>query len=315
MKYILLFVLVFILTDTIQSQNLDYLNEEGYDVSFDVSYGEYDRNRFDIILPASEFQHGLVIFIHGGGFKNGDKSAIYNRKEDIRYFIQNNIAVASINYRFRNYDDSMGVRLCLHDIKRAIQYLRFHATEYNIDKERIACYGISAGAGSALYFAFHDDMAVHGDTTLLGESTRMKCAAAIATQATYNVFRCKKIIPFIRVVTFFQRRQWYNAAANFYGYPDYKSFKDHREEITESLDMLNMIDDQDPPVYLMNLLSKTFPKNKNIIYHHRQHAIAVAEKLSQHGVEYYLYTNKQVEEEKDINFKIREFMVQHLGVH
>ncbi len=312
MKHLIIFTVFVNLIIVAQAQSLDYMNQEDYRAIFNVSYGEFERNKFDIILPTLESKHGLAIFIHGGGFVDGDKKDYYKRKDDIKYFIENNIAVATINYRYRNSDDSIGVKLCLQDIKRAIQFMRFNAAEYNIDKTRIGCYGGSAGAGSSLYFAFHDDMAIEGDPSILGQSTRIKCAGAIATQATYNVFRWRKVVPGLWIGLILKRKFFYDVAANFYGYPNYKSFKKQKKEISESLDMLDMIDDEDPPVYLMNLMEETFPANDNIIQHHREHAIAVSKKLNKHGVKNYLFTSKHVDAESDIQPTIKEFMVQHL---
>lgn len=312
MKNIILIIACLHLLSFAQAQDLSYLNQNDFQALFNEQYGEFERNKFDIILPTNSAPHGLVIYIHGGGFVGGDKKALYKRKADIKYFIDHNIAVATINYRFRKKEDGLGVRLCLQDVQSAIQYLRFNAVRYNIDKSRVACYGASAGAGSSLYFAFQDDLAVKGDTTLLGESTRLKCAGAIATQATYDVFRWKKFIPHYKEVLKANKQASYDRGANFYGYPDYKSHRKAVKKAAKSLDMLDMIDAQDPPIYLMNLLKKVYPKNNNIINHHKSHAIAVSVELNKHQVENYLYTDEQANKEKDISFPIREFLVQNL---
>ena len=312
MKRMMLLTLIIASCGFLHGQDLDFLSRKDYSVQFDLSYGEHSRNKYDIVLPQNDSLHGLVIFIHGGGFKYGDKKSVYKRKYDIKHFIDNNIAVASINYRFSSNNDSLGVRACLKDIQKAIQYLRFNADKFNIDKERVGCYGSSAGAGSSLYFALHDDLAIKGDSTLLGESTRLKCAGSIATQSTYNVFKWKRVVPFMRLAILFKRKQIYNAAANFYGYLDYKTYKKQVRKASESLDMLSMIDSNDPPIYLMNLMKENFPKNDNVIQHHKKHAVAVSKELIKNNVENYLYTSKTVVSEVDIDFKIREFIVENL---
>lgn len=307
MRSLLLLIVFMNLSMLVSSQVENYSDQNKYNILFDLSYGENAKNRFDLILPRDSSPHGLAIFIHGGGFIHGDKNELYQRLDDIQYFLDNNIAIATINYRFAQNDDSLGVRLCLQDMKRAIQYIRFNASHYNIDKTRVGCYGVSAGAGSSLYFAFHDDFAVPGDSTLLGESTRIKCAGAISTQATYNVFTWKKIVPYLRFILLLKRKTLYKAAANFYGYKNYKSFKENKAEKPEKLDMLNMIDDLDPPVYLMNLMEKSFPKDDNIIQHHKRHAIVISKKLKKHHVENYLILNKQ-----NNSPTLLEFMVNYL---
>ena len=39
-------------------------------------------------------------------------------------------------------------------------------------------------------------------------------------------------------------------ASNFYGFTNYASFEPFRNKITHSLDMLQMVDATDPPIYL-----------------------------------------------------------------
>jgi acetyl esterase/lipase len=296
------------------AQKTSFLQDLSFRNYTDETYGSDERNKFDIMIPESDKPVPLVIFIHGGGFRHGDKDDLYKRKEDVRYFLQNNIAVATIIYRFYKNDDSLGVKVCLSDVQRALQYIRHKASKYNIDKSKIACYGISAGAGSSLFLAFHDDMAIPGDTTLAGESTRISCAGAISTQSTYDVFRWKKIIPWFRAIFFLKHSMLVNAAAHFYGYRDYKSFRPHQEEITRSLDMMAMIDSHDPPVYLINPLKERFPSNDNVIQHHRSHVLAVAAALKKAGVENYcfVYKRKKLEKESDAEYPVRKFLAEHL---
>ena len=303
-KYLIISLFILIVPLLGFGQNLEY------QALYDQKYGEYDRNVFDLIIPNNESPHSLVIYIHGGGFKQGDKSKMYSRKKDIKYFIDNNVAVATINYRFYKKNDSLGVKVCLADIKRAIQFIRFNAGQYNIDKTKVACYGVSAGAGSSLYFAFHDEMAIPGDTTLLGESTRLNCAGAIATQSTYNLYRWKGILPWFHILSFLKRDSFNHSMANFYGYADYTSFKLNRKEIARSLDMLDMIDSDDPPVYLINLMKENFPDNNDIVFHHRNHAIAVSKKLNKFNIQNYLFTKKNAQDAE--KYPIREFLVDNL---
>src|SRR5262249_29153557 len=71
------------------------------------------------------------------GWVSGDKS------EQIAYFLtEHGYAVASINYRLIQ----QGIfPVQLHDCKAAIRFLRAHASEYNIDPNRIGVWGGSAG--------------------------------------------------------------------------------------------------------------------------------------------------------------------------
>ena len=313
MKYFI-FIVIALIPLSLNAQKPDFLTSIDCTIAQNERYGDNKENVFDIFLPKTNKPTALIIFIHGGGFINGDKDECYKwRKEDITYFLKNNIAFATINYRFFNSNDSVGVKKCIADIKTALQYIRFHAKKYNINKELIGCYGISAGAGSSLYLAFHDDLAIKNDTTLLGESTRIKCAGAIATQATYDVFRWLKFIPNLRLVVNLKKKQFYNFIANFYGYPDYKSFEPNRTKLIQQLDMLEMITPDDPPIYVMNLQKERFPKNYGIIEHHRGHAIILDETLKKQHVEHEVFIySKTIKTENDIHSPLKEFMVNHL---
>ncbi len=88
-----------------------------------------------------------------------------------------------------------GILSSMNDSKRCLQYIRYNAKKYNIDKNRIACSGGSAGAGTALWLAFSDDMAeAENDDPVLRESTQLTCAGAFAAQSTYDVYQWNDII-------------------------------------------------------------------------------------------------------------------------
>lgn len=310
-----LILLLLLVSLSAAAQKADFLSGIDCTMLSNVQYGSAKRNVFDIIMPKSGQPTALVVYIHGGGFLWGDKKEAYDyRKEDITYFLQHNIAFATICYQFYKSDDSIGVGRCLNDVQRAIQYIRFNASKYNIDKQRIGCYGISAGAGSSLYLAFHDDMAVKGNSTLLGESTRIRCAGAISTQATYDLFQWFDYIPNLSMVVWLKKKQFHTSMANFYGYPTYKGFKPLIDSIPHRYDMLRLISPDDPPTYVINMQEKRFPKDFDIIEHHRGHAIVLSKELAKKGVKHYRYIyNKKMKSEKDVPYSIKEFMVDNLA--
>lgn len=152
---------------------LPAVNTEGLAATHtDVAYGNHERNVLDIWLAESDEPTPLVVYIHGGGFMNGDKSRIYE-SEDIAKFLKAGVSFASINYRFMLQQNE---RLpgCMKDSRRAIQFLRVMAEEWNIDKNRIGAYGGSAGAGTSLWLGLHDEMAdPDADDPVLQESSRL----------------------------------------------------------------------------------------------------------------------------------------------
>ena len=292
------------------AQDLSYLDQDSFDFIKNEMYGVNERNQFDIILPKSDKQTPLVIFIHGGGFKKGSKEKLYVREKDITYFINHKIAVATLNYQYRQDNDSLGVKRCINDVQKAIQYIRHHAKTYNLDKSKLACYGSSAGAGMSLYFAFQDDKKNKNDTTVTGESTRLTCAGAIATQATYDVFQWEEFIPYLGFFIMLKKTAFYKMAANFYGYETYEDFEPSKNMICKSLDMISMIDANDPPVYVQNKLEKTFPTNNNVIQHHKNHAIKIGEKLDAVNVSNFVFTHETSNKAKD--YPIYQFITEQL---
>ncbi len=163
-----------------------------FTIQNDIAYDSYDLTKFDIAIPQSDTPTGLVIYIHGGGFTSGDKSAIRegNNLTNAIHFLNNNIAVASINYRLLENanTETVGVLKPLHDARRALQYIRSRAEDFNIDKDNIVLNGSSAGAGTSLWIATRDDMQdLSNADPVLRESTRVKGIAITATQASYDI--------------------------------------------------------------------------------------------------------------------------------
>src|SRR5215813_3612953 len=118
-----------------------------------VRYGPHERNVFDLWKAKSDSPTPLVIHIHGGGFRQGDKSTINPLL--LRGCLEHGISVASINYR---YSTQAPYPAPMADSARAVQFLRLHAKEYNLDANRFGATGGSAGAGISLWIGFRDDM-------------------------------------------------------------------------------------------------------------------------------------------------------------
>lgn len=164
-----------------------------------VSYGPHERNVIDFWQAESMKPTPLVVFIHGGGWQNGDKGGV-SRTLDMPALLKAGISVAAINYRFVKMAEADGVvppvKGPLSDAARAIQFLRSKAGEWNIDKERIGATGGSAGACTSLWLAFHDDMAnAKSDDAVSRESTRLKCAAVLGAQTTLDPQQMKEWTP------------------------------------------------------------------------------------------------------------------------
>lgn len=185
------------------SSNITFSNSpfdlQGINAKFakDIPYDSKTRTQFDIWLPTSNTPTGLVIYVHGGGFTSGDKEYVYAVQSggawdfptDIRFLLQNNIAFATIRYTYlNNTGETEGVKKPMTDVRRALQYLRSRASDFNIDKSKIILAGNSAGAGTSLWIAFNNDFAnATSSDPVLRESSRVKGVVARETQASYNI--------------------------------------------------------------------------------------------------------------------------------
>ena len=272
------------MTDIVESA--EPINANGERATFvNEKYGTHERNLFDIWLAKSGKPTPLVIYIHGGGFVGGDKSKYY-LSHDWPRFLENGISIATINYRFMN-EAPYGILSCMNDAKRCLQYIRFHAEKYNIDKTRIACTGGSAGAGTSLWLAFSDDMAdIENNDPVLRESTRLICAGAFATQATYDIFQWDEILG----IPLSQTPEQLLSIARAFGF---KSAENHdlknETKIRNDLDFLSKMNKNASPFYIHNRHKAGIPDNIDDINHHPLHAKKLKERAEQIGVEAIVY--------------------------
>lgn len=107
------------------------------------------RQTLDLYVPqiTSERPMKLVVFIHGGGWRAGDKSSSLMTYHS-ETFLKNGIAVASLNYRLypeASYPEPN------EDIACALRFLKTEAHNYDISIDKWALFGDSAGAQLGAY--------------------------------------------------------------------------------------------------------------------------------------------------------------------
>jgi acetyl esterase/lipase len=107
-------------------QDVVFMNARDYPLTLDIAVPK------GLTRPVP-----AVVHIHGGGFRNGSKSA----RHAVRYANEGFIGV-SINYRLSGVAPfPAGVQDC----KAAIRWLRANADKYHIDPDHIGIWGTSAG--------------------------------------------------------------------------------------------------------------------------------------------------------------------------
>lgn len=107
-------------------------------VEKDVAYGKHERQKLDVYIPKSDKPLPLVVWIHGGGWRAGDKAS----GGPARILLNEGFVVASTNYRLSNHATFPAQSA---DVRNAIRFLRANAKKYNIDPDHVGVWGSSAG--------------------------------------------------------------------------------------------------------------------------------------------------------------------------
>jgi acetyl esterase/lipase len=97
----------------------------------------HDRQKLDLYLPKEGKSSPLVVLVHGGAWLGGSKEMWRPDK-----FLAQGYAVAAVNYRLSQHAIFPAQ---IEDCKAAVRWLRAHAAQYNIDPNRFAAMGSSAG--------------------------------------------------------------------------------------------------------------------------------------------------------------------------
>lgn len=242
----------------------------------DIKYGPHERNVLDLWKASSDSPTPLLVFIHGGGFRAGDKSQLAAAL--LTRCLESKISVASINYRLSQQAAFPAPML---DSARAIQFLRSKAKEWNLDKTRIAASGGSAGAGISLWLGFHDDLAdPKNDDPVLRESTRLTCMGVMGAQSSYDPRFIQKIIG--------GRAHEHPALTPFYGLKEDELDSPKAHKLYEEASAINYVTKDDPPVFMFyNEPKGPLPDDARPGegIHHPNFGIALKEKLDPLGIE------------------------------
>lgn len=110
-------------------------------VTKDVVYGEVGgvKLRLDASVPAGSGPFPAVVLVHGGAWKYGDKNNFVSLFDPLTHA---GYAWFSINYRLA---PKHPFPACADDVETAMKWVKQHAKDYNIDPDRVALLGESAG--------------------------------------------------------------------------------------------------------------------------------------------------------------------------
>src|SRR3954465_9833440 len=109
-----------------------------------VSYATHDGVALagDLYLPAGAGPFPALVGVHGGGWQAGARNAFQFWGP---YLAERGYALFAISYRLAKKGQRMFPQAG-NDVLGAVQFVRGSAKEINVDPERIALFGASAGA-------------------------------------------------------------------------------------------------------------------------------------------------------------------------
>ena len=281
-----------------------------------VEYGEHARQVFDIWLADSSKPTPLAIYIHGGGFKSGSKEKL--KSADLSQLLKAGISVAAINYRYLKIAPLPAAH---HDARRALQFMRAKTSEWNIDKDRVAAFGGSAGAQICMWLAFTDEMAKpDSPDPIARESTRLTCVATAGGQTSNGIdFWRKTIGPLLG-----ENKKLESLALPLNGEQDPEKVRiatwgartlDEANEIASRHSALNIVSADDPPIFMSYGMSPTDklpsdPKRvRGWLIHHVNLGIALKEKTDALKLEAHLnYPGANTKYKSQVDFFVDKLL-------
>jgi len=147
--------------------------------------------RLDVYTTAEAENWPIMVWIHGGGWKQGDKAGVQSKPVA---FIGHKFVFVSINYRFI---PDVTVQEMAGDVAKAIRWVHDHAAEIGGDPDKLYIAGHSAGAHLAALVAV-DESYLKAEGLSLSD---VKGCVPVDT-AVYDIATQLKGIPEVRVRTY-----------------------------------------------------------------------------------------------------------------
>jgi acetyl esterase/lipase len=197
-----------ILTGTLKTINTNEPLRSNVEFIEGIEYGEVGGKllQLDMYRPANLSRKVPArIFIHGGGWRKGKRS---DYRHYCMRFAQRGYVVCSVSYRLI---EEAPFPAAVQDVKCAVRWLRTNAGKYNVDPDKIAVLGGSAGGHLAMMVGYSSDVAeMEGKGGNEGVSSRV--------QAVVNFYGPTDL------TTEYARK--HNTVRGFFAYKSYEEIPD-----------------------------------------------------------------------------------------
>jgi len=153
-------------------RDITYCVVEGVKLKMDVYYPAINNGLFPVTM-----------YVHGGGWRTGNK-AVGTGQADIPGLQNAGFLVVSVNYRLA---PEYKFPAMIEDVKCAVRSLRAHASQYNLDPERIGVWGTSAGGHLVAMLGTTDESAGLDVGEYLEYSSRVQAVVVMFGPADLTV--------------------------------------------------------------------------------------------------------------------------------
>ena len=224
----------------------------------DIAYNnESENQKLDIYLPEGEGPFPAIIYLHGGGFALGTKRD--SHLDAILRGIEKGYAVIGVEYRLSGEAIFPAAVL---DIRNAVRWIKEHASEYNIDPNRLASIGGSAGGNLSSMLAMNIK---NGD--FIGEENKeYKFEPTIKTAIDfYGPTNFKVMDEQARAngISFTDHHEPYSAESNYLGKP----LNDVDYEYAQKANPMNYISKDMSPILIQHgRIDKLVPFQQSEIF-------------------------------------------------
>lgn len=154
----------------------------------DITYATVGKEKLqlDLVLPAGPGPHPVVLCFHGGAWTAGNRKELTTPTVNIpgltptpstevgilENLARRGFAAATVSYRLA---PKAKYPAQIEDAKTAVRFLRANAKKYDLDPDRVAALGFSAGGHLALLLGTTDSTAGFDGTEHLDQSSRVQC--------------------------------------------------------------------------------------------------------------------------------------------
>jgi len=111
--------------------------------SVSVAYGNYQAQTMDVYLPAKANNAPVILMVHGGAWKIGDKGAKSVVKHKVKRWVEKGFIFISINYRLMPEAKPLAQA---NDVRAVLAFAQNKASTWGGDGSKFILMGHSAGA-------------------------------------------------------------------------------------------------------------------------------------------------------------------------